>query len=144
MAGSSCLSSPSAEPPATPAPCLSSSTPATERRRSCGPILRFIIGVRGVDGICAEHLTVESYTVFICQQSYLLLFWYSITHSLFLSRLKNLPSLQILPTAALPFFYLNICYVDSPDCCTVISQHICFLLLVFFLFLHFLVVGSVR
>jgi len=29
--------------------------------------------VRGVDGICAEHLTVESYTVFICQQSYLLL-----------------------------------------------------------------------
>ena len=29
--------------------------------------------VRGVDGSCAEHLTVESYTVFICQQSYLLL-----------------------------------------------------------------------
>ena len=30
--------------------------------------------VGGVDGICAdsEHLTVESYTVFICQQSYLL------------------------------------------------------------------------
>jgi len=28
----------------------------------------------------------------------------------------NLPSLQILPTAALPFFYLNIHYVDSPDC----------------------------
>ena len=116
VAGSSCLSSPSAEPPATPAPCLSSSTPATERHRSCGPVLRFIIGVRGVDGICAEHLTVESYTVFICQQSYLLLFWYSITHSLFLSRLKNLPSLQILPTAALPFFYLNIYYMNSPDC----------------------------
>ena len=30
--------------------------------------------VRGVDGSCAEHSTVESYTVFICQQSYLLLF----------------------------------------------------------------------
>ena len=29
--------------------------------------------VRGVDGTCAERLTVESYTVFICQQSYLLL-----------------------------------------------------------------------
>ena len=29
--------------------------------------------VRGVDGSCAEHLTVESYTVIICQQSYLLL-----------------------------------------------------------------------
>ena len=24
--------------------------------------------VRGVDGSCAEHLTVESYTVIICQQ----------------------------------------------------------------------------
>ena len=40
--------------------------------------------VRGVDGICAEHLTVESYTVFICQQSYVLLFGIpSPTHSLF-------------------------------------------------------------
>jgi len=29
--------------------------------------------VRGADGSCAEHLTVESYTVIICQQSYLLL-----------------------------------------------------------------------
>ena len=36
----------------------------------------------GVDGICAEHLTVESFTVFICQQSYLLLFGIpSPTHS---------------------------------------------------------------
>jgi len=32
----------------------------------------------------------------------------------------------------------------APDCFTVISEHICFLMLVFFLFLHFLVVGSVR
>jgi len=40
--------------------------------------------VRGGDGICAEHLTVESYTVFICQQSYLLLFGIpSPTHSFF-------------------------------------------------------------
>jgi len=30
--------------------------------------------VRGVDGSCAKHLTVESYTVIICQQSHLLLF----------------------------------------------------------------------
>jgi len=30
--------------------------------------------VRVVDGSCAEHSTVASYTVFICQQSYLLLF----------------------------------------------------------------------
>ena len=34
----------------------------------------FNSSVRSVDGICADHLTVESYTVFICQQSYLLLF----------------------------------------------------------------------
>ena len=38
--------------------------------------------VRGVGGSRAEHLTVESYTVFICQQSYLLLFG---DHSLTLS-----------------------------------------------------------
>jgi len=58
--------------------------------------------VRGVDGSCAERLTVESYTAFICQQSYLLLFGIpSPTHS-FIPGLK--PSfLQILPTAALPF-----------------------------------------
>jgi len=29
--------------------------------------------VRGVDGSRAEHITVESYTVVICQQSYILL-----------------------------------------------------------------------
>jgi len=53
--------------------------------------------------------------VFICQQSYLLLFGIpSPTHS-FIPGLK-LPSLQILPTAALPFFYLNIHYVESADC----------------------------
>ena len=46
-------------------------------------------------------------------------------------------SLQILPTAALPYFYLNIYCVDSPDCFTVISEHICFLLLVFFCFYTF-------
>ena len=50
--------------------------------------------VRGVGGSCAEHLTVESYTIILpslspyshtyCHTSY----WYSITHSLFHSRLK--------------------------------------------------------
>jgi len=29
---------------------------------------------------------------------------------------ENLPCLQILPTAALFFYYLNIYHVDSPDC----------------------------
>jgi len=38
-------------------------------------------------------------------------------HPLTLSfQAQNLPSLQILPTAALPLFYLNIYYVDSPGC----------------------------
>jgi len=53
--------------------------------------------VRGVGGSCAEHLTVESYTITISLQSYLLLlvFHQPLTLSLFL--------LQILPTAAFPF-----------------------------------------
>ena len=38
---------------------------------------------RGVDGSCAKHLTVESYTVVLT------IIWYSITHSLFHSRLKT-------------------------------------------------------
>jgi len=53
--------------------------------------------VRGADGSCAEHLTVESHTVFICQQSYLLSFWYSITHSLFHPRLKTFPFCKSSP-----------------------------------------------
>ena len=40
--------------------------------------------VRGVDGSCAEHSTVESYTVFICQQSYLGLLLFGV-HPLTLS-----------------------------------------------------------
>jgi len=98
--------------------------------------------VRGVDGICAEHLTVESYTVFICQQSHLLLFAIpSSTHSFF-PGLK--PSFSASPSHCSPSF-LRLKYLlpvrGFPGLFTVISEHICFLLLVFFLFLHFLVVG---
>ena len=85
--------------------------------------------IRGVDGSCAEHSTVESYTVFICQQSYLLLFCIpSPTHS-FIPGL-NLSFLQILPTAALPFSLQDLLH-GFPRLFTVISEHICFLLLVF-------------
>jgi len=68
--------------------------------------------------------------------------WYFITHSLFHSMLKtSLFCKSFLPQ---PFIFL---LQDSlhgfPRLFTVISEHICFLLLVF-LFLHFLVVGSVR
>ena len=67
---------------------------------------------------------------------------YSITHSLFHSRLKTFLFCKSFPPQ--PFLFL---LQDSlhgfPRLFTVIFEHICFLLLVF-LFLHFLVVGSVR
>ena len=93
--------------------------------------------VRGVDGSCAEHLTVESYTVFICQQSYLLLFGISSpTHS-FIPGLK--PSFSANPSHRSPSFcFFGIHYMDSPDYCY-FCAYLCFLLLVF-LFLYFLVV----
>ena len=71
--------------------------------------------VRGVDGSCTEHLTVESYMVFICKQSYLLLFGIpSPTHS-FIPGLK--PSFSANPSHCSPsFFFFNIHYMDSPDC----------------------------
>ena len=91
----------------------------------------------------AENLNVESYTVFICEQSYLLLSGISSpTHS-FIPGLK--PSFSANPSHCSPSFFFRIHYMDSPSRpFTVISEHICFLLLVFFLFLHFLVVVSVR
>ena len=80
--------------------------------------------VTGVDGICAEHLTVESYTVFICQQSYLLLFGIpSLTHSFF-PDLK--PSFSANPSNCSPSFLL-IKYLlrGFPGLFTVISEHFC-------------------
>ena len=84
--------------------------------------------VRGVDGSCAEHLTVESYTVIIiCQQSYLLLFGIpSLTHC-FIPGLK--PSFSANPSHHnSSFFFVRIHYMDSPRLFVVISQHICLLL----------------
>jgi len=98
--------------------------------------------VRGVDGSCAEHSTVESYTVFICQQSYLLLFGDHVPLTLFTPGLK--PSFSANPSHCSPsFLLLKYSLHGCPGLFTVISEHICFLLLVF-LFLHFLVVGCVR
>ena len=66
----------------------------------------------------SEHLTVESYTVFICQQSYLLLFGIpSPTHSFF-PGLKPF-FLQIFPTVALPFFLLKYLLHGFPGLFTV-------------------------
>ena len=100
--------------------------------------------VRGVDGqLC---LTVESYTVFICQQSHLSLLLFGIpspTHS-FIPGLK--PSFSANPSHCSPsFLLLKYSLRGLPGLFTIISEHICFLLLVFFcFFLHFLVVGSMR
>ena len=63
-------------------------------------------------------------------------------HPLFHSRLK--PSFSANPShCSSSFLLLKYSLRGFPGLFTVISEHICFLLLVF-LFLHFLVVGSVR
>jgi len=68
--------------------------------------------VRGVDGSCAEHLTVESYTVVICQQSYLLLSVFR--HPLTLS-FQAKTSLFCKSFPPQPFlFFFRIHYMDSP------------------------------
>jgi len=95
------------------------------------------------DGICVGHLTVESYTVFICQQSYLLIFGIpSPTHSFF-PGLK--PSFSVNPSHCSPsFLLLKYLLRGFPGLFTVISEHICFLLLVFSSVFTLLVVGCVR
>ena len=86
------------------------------------------------------------YTVFICQQSYLLLFGIPSPTRSFIPGLK--PSFSANPSHCSPSFLLlnQLKYLlrGFPGLYTVISEHVCFLLLVFSLFLHFLVVGSVR
>ena len=73
--------------------------------------------VRGVDGNCAEHLTVESYTVILT------IIWYSITHSLFHSRLKTSLFCKSFPPQ--PFLFLFQHSVHGfPRLFTVISEHI--------------------
>ena len=70
--------------------------------------------VRGVDGSCAKHLTIESYTVVMLLTVILIII--SIYHSHTLSfRVENLPFLQILPAAAFLFLFRTD-YMDSPDC----------------------------
>ena len=45
--------------------------------------------VRGVDGSCTKHLTVESYMVICASNSYTYYYLFFITHSLFHSRLET-------------------------------------------------------
>ena len=107
------------------------------------------LAVDGVDGICAEHLTVESYRILYGLCLYLptvILTGFGIpspTHSFSLG-LK--PSFAANLSHCSPsFLLLKYLLGGFPGLFTVSSKHICFLLLVvFLLFLHFLVVGSVR
>ena len=86
--------------------------------------------VRGVGGSFAEHLTVESYTIIISVQSYFY-YRYSITHSLFHSRLKSfLFCKSSLPS--LSFFSFRIHYMDFPDCLLLLLSISVFLLFSFF------------
>ena len=57
--------------------------------------------VRGVDGSCAKHLTMEFYTVVVLLTSILIII--------------SIPSLQILPTVAFLFFFMTDS-TDFPDC----------------------------
>jgi len=70
---------------------------------------------RGVDGSCAQHLTVESYTVFICQQSYLLLFGIP-SPTNFHSRLKTFLFCKSFPPQPFLFLLRDSLYTDSPNC----------------------------
>jgi len=68
----------------------------------------------------------------------LTIIWYSITHSLFHPRLKTFLFCKSFPPQ--PFL---IHYMDSPDCLLLfLSIYVSYFLV--FLFLHFLVVGSVQ
>jgi len=88
--------------------------------------------VRGVDGSCAEHLAVESYTIVML-----------LTFILIIISIPSPLTLQILPTAAFPFFFRTDS-TDFPACLLLLLS-----ISVFFYFFSFccftlLVVGSVR
>jgi len=64
------------------------------------------------------------------------------THSFTLG--LNPPFSANPPYRSLSFFSFRIHYMDFPDCLLLLLSISAFLLFSFFLFLHFLVVGSVR
>ena len=92
----------------------------------------------------AKHLAIESYTVVMLLTFILIiisrpsLFHHPLTLSF---QTLNLPFLQI-PHRSLPFFFRTD-YTDSPDSLLLLLSISVYYFLVF-LFLHFLVVGSVR
>ena len=66
------------------------------------------------------------------------------THSLFHSRYKTFLFCKSFPTAALHFFFLNIHYMDSPDCLLLFLSISVFYYLLFLFSTFFSFFGSVR
>jgi len=80
--------------------------------------------VRGVDGSCAKHLTVESYMVIYAANSYS--YYFSFPSPSFISNLK--PSFSANPShCRLSFFFIRTDYM-IPQSFTVTSEHIRFYL----------------
>ena len=94
--------------------------------------------VKGVDGSCAKHLTVESYTAYtVILLLTVVLIIISSPSPLTLSfQAQNLPFLRILPTAAFLFFFRTD-YMDPPDCLLILLSISVFYFLVFFCFTLF-------
>jgi len=81
--------------------------------------------VRGVDGSCAEHLAVESYTIVML-----------LTFILIIISIPSPLTLQILPTAAFPFFFRTDS-TDFPACLLLLLSISVFFTFLVFAVLHF-------
>ena len=90
-------------------------------------------GEPGVDSRDEGKHTGRNDLLFVEKMMWMM--WYSITHPLFLSGLKTF---LLFPTVALPYFLLKYLLHGFPGLFTVISGHICFLLLVFSVFTLFI------
>ena len=82
-------------------------------------------------------ISVESYTIIVSLQSYTYChtyyYWYSITHSLFHSRLKS-PFSANPPYRSLSFFFLQDSLYGFPRLFTVTTEHIRLFIFFYFFF----------
>ena len=109
---------------------------------TCNQKLTCFYRVRGVEGSCAKHLTIEFYTVVILLTFILIIISIPSPHHSFTPGLK--PSFSVnpsVPTVAFLFFFRTDSK-DSPDCLLILLSIPVFLLFSSSVFL-FLVVGSV-
>ena len=95
--------------------------------------------VRGVDGSCAKHSTVECYTVIYAATNHTYYYYYylfSVTHTFLHSRLKTFLFCKSFPYRSLSFSSSGLTTWISPTF-TVTSEHTRFYFLVFFCFTLF-------